>query len=173
MNNDKIIQKIKEDNIKPISKSVFMFKRILIWSLLFMTTLFGIYTFALFFLKILFVDFDKWYFLSDTYDDFIIDNIPFIWLSLFCISLFTVFFLIRKTDKGYRYSLLLIFTSSLFVSMLLGLSLSKILARQNIFIQKLHDEKMMKWTNPEDGRIIGEVLYKDSQKKYLLIRDIK
>ncbi len=172
MNNDKIIQKIKEENIKPISKSIFLFKKIIIWSLIFITTIFGIYTFALFFLKILFIDFDKWYFLSDTYDDFIIDNIPFIWLSLFCISIFTIFFLIRKTNKGYKYSILLISTSSLIISIILGLSLSKILAKQNIIMQKLHDEKMIKWTNPEGGRIMGEVLYKDLQKQYLLIRDI-
>ena len=87
MDNNQIIQKIKQENLKPISKNIFLLKRIIVWFLLFISTVFGAYSFAFFFLKTLFIDFDHWYFLSDSYDKFLMENIPIFWVILFPVLL--------------------------------------------------------------------------------------
>ncbi len=171
MHNDKIIQKIKEENLKPISKNTFLFKKIFIWIILFATTLFGAYSFALFFLKTLFVDFDKWYFLSNSYDRFLIENIPIIWVILFIISIILIYSLFKKTNRGYRYTFFSILFLSLLISFILGLSMSKFLARDVILIERLEVERAMRWMNPYAGRILGEVLFMGDD--YVLVRDIR
>ncbi len=170
MDNNQIIQKIKQENLKPISKNIFLLKRIIVWFLLFISTVFGAYSFAFFFLKTLFIDFDHWYFLSDSYDKFLMENIPIFWVILFTFSILSIYFLFKNTNKGYKYSILLIASSSLTVSFILGIALSKVLAQKGILTERFEQEMVMQWTNPNAGRISGEVLFVDND--YILVRDI-
>ncbi len=170
MNNDKIIQKIKSENLKPISKTFFLFRKISIWFLLVISTIFGAYAFAFFFLKTLYIDFNNWQYFASSYDVFLINNIPYIWAILFIISLLLIFYLFKKTNKGYKYSVVYIGVGSLFISFSLGMGLSKVFAQQNYFSQRFEHDKVSNWTNPEAGRLSGEVLFTDDD--YILIRDI-
>ena len=108
MNNEQIIQKIKDQNLRPTSKRFFLFKKISIWFLFSMSTIFGAYTFAFFFLKTLYIDFKNWHYLSNSYNIFLIENIPIIWITLFIISIVFMFYLFKKTNKGYKYSIFFI-----------------------------------------------------------------
>jgi len=171
MNNEQIIQKIKDDKLKPISRSFFLFKKVVVWFLLVISTIFGAYAFAFFFLKIMFIDFDNWYFMSNSYDRFLVENIPIIWLVLFLFSLICIYFLFKKTNKGYKHSVLFIASLSLIISFVLGMALSKILAHKGVLIERFENEKMMRWTNPDSGRLSGEVMFMDDN--YILLRDIK
>jgi hypothetical protein len=171
MNNDQIIQKIKTDNLKPISKNVFLFRKISIWFLLAISTVFGAYAFAFFFLKTLYIDFDNWHYFASSYNMFLIDNIPYIWAGLFVISLLLVFYLFKKTNKGYRYSVVFIGAGSVVMSFSLGIGLSKILAQKGYFTERFDSERVMNWTNPQSGRLSGEILFIEDE--YILLRDIK
>lgn len=171
MNNNQIIQKIKSENLKPISKTFFLFRKISIWFLLVISTIFGAYAFAFFFLKTLYIDFTNWQYFASSYDVFLINNIPYIWASLFIISLLLIFYLFKKTNKGYKYSIVYIGVGSLFISFSLGLVLSKVFAQQNYFSERFENEIVSDWTNPEAGRLSGEILFIDNN--YILIRDIR
>jgi hypothetical protein len=171
MNNDQIIQKIKAENLKPISRNVFLFRKISIWFLLLISTIFGAYAFAFFFLKTLYIDFDNWYYFASSYNMFLIDNIPYIWASLFILSLFLVFYLFKKTNNGYKYSVVFIGAGSLLISFSLGAALSKVMIQNRYFVERFENERFIDWTNPEAGRLSGEVLF--IQDEYILIRDIK
>jgi hypothetical protein len=171
MNNDQIIQKIKTENLKPISKSVFLFRKISIWFLLAISTIFGAYAFAFFFLKTLYIDFDNWQYFASSYNIFLMDNIPYIWVSLFILSLLLVFYLFKKTNKGYRHSVVFIGAVSILISFSLGIVLSKVFIGKVYFIERFENEKLINWTNPEAGRLSGEVLFIEDQ--YILLRDIK
>jgi hypothetical protein len=170
MNNDQIIQKIKNENLKPISRYIFLLRRVLVWFLLLLSTIFGAYAFAFFFLKTLYIDFDNWEYFADSYDMFLIENIPIIWVLLFVISLTLMFYLFKKTNRGYKHSILFIATISLSVSFLLGILLSKTFYG-NILMERFENERVIGWTNPKSGRLSGEVLFTDD--KYILIRDIQ
>jgi hypothetical protein len=171
MYNDQIIQKIKNKNLKPISRNVFLLRKISIWFLFAVTTVFGAYAFAFFFLKILSIDFDNWYYFSNSYNGFLIENIPIIWILLFMFNLLLMFYLFKKTNKGYKYSIVYIGAGSIVVSFFLGAVLAKTLAYQGLLIERFENERVINWTNPESGRLSGEVLFVDSD--YILIRDIK
>lgn len=170
MHNNQIIQKIKDENLKPISKSVFLLKKIIVWFLLASSTVFGAYAFAFFFLKILFVDFDHWYFLANSYDRFLIENIPIIWIVLFTFSLVCISLLFKRTNRGYRHSVLFIAIISVIISFILGIILSKVFANRGVLIERFETEKLMLWTNPNSGRVSGEVLF--AEDDYVLLRDI-
>ena len=171
MHNDQILQKIKDENIKPTSRNVFLFRKVSIWFLLAISTVFGAYAFAFFFLKTLYIDYDNWHYFASSYNRFLIDNIPLIWGVLFIVSLLLVFYLFKKTNKGYKYSILYIAAGSLIISFSLGVVLSKILAQKGYLIEQFENERVMNWTDPESGRLSGEVLFTNNE--YILIRDIK
>ena len=116
MNNNQIIQKIKEGNVKPISRNIFLLRKISIWFLLAISTIFGAYAFAFFFLKTMYIDFDNWNYFASSYNQFLIDNIPIIWVILFIISLLLVFYLFKKTNKGYKHSIVFVAVVSLITS---------------------------------------------------------
>ena len=171
MNNEQIIQKIKNEKLKPISRSIFLFKKIIVWFLLIAATIFGSYAFAFFFLKSLYIDFDDWYYFSNSYNKFLIQNIPIIWIILFLFSIILMFYLFKRTNRGYKYSVMLIAFISLCISFLLGISLAKVLAIKSVLIDRFENERMMNWTNPGSGRLSGEILFIDDT--YLLLRDIR
>ncbi len=168
---NEIIQKIKNKNIKPIPRNIFLFKKLYIWFLFTITTIFGAYTFAFFFLKILSIEFNNWYYFNNSYNGFLIENIPIIWIILFIFSLFMMFYLVKKINKGYKYSIVYLGAVSLTISFLLGGILAKTLAYRGLLIDRFENENVLNWTNPESGRLSGEVLFTDNN--YVLIRDIK
>jgi hypothetical protein len=170
MNNDQIIQKIKTENLKPISKYIFLLRRTSIWFLLALSTIFGAYAFAFFFLKTLYIDFENWNYTANSYNTFLMENIPIIWILLFIVSLILMFYLFKRTNRGYKYSIIFIGSVSLGVSFLLGIILSKTFYG-NILIERFENERAMDWTNPKSGRLSGEVLFIDND--YILIRDIQ
>lgn len=170
MNNDQIIQKIKNENLKPISRYIFLFRRVSVWFLLALSTIFGAYAFAFFFLKTLYIDFENWEYFADSYNMFLIENIPIIWVLLFVISLILIFYLFKKTNRGYKHSILLIGSISLIISFILGTLLSKTFYG-NVLMERFENERTVDWTNPISGRLSGEVLFVDD--KYVLVRDIQ
>ncbi len=165
------MQKIKEGNVRPISRSIFLLRKISIWFLLAISTIFGSYAFAFFFLKTLYIDFDNWNYFASSYNQFLISNIPIIWAILFIISLLLVFYLFKKTNKGYKYSIVFVAGISLIISFSLGIALSKVLAQRGYFLDQFENERLVNWTDPQSGRLSGEVLFIDRQ--YMLIRDIQ
>ncbi len=171
MDNDQIIQKIKNENLKPINRNVFVLRKSVVWLLLLLTTIFGAYAFAIFFLRTLYIDFDNWHYFSNTYNGFLWDNIPMIWILFFVFSLFLMFYLFKQTNKGYKYSIIFIGAASLIVSFLLGAVLAKALAYQGAILDQFERERFINWTSPEEGRLSGEVLF--SNQEYILLRDIK
>lgn len=166
-----IIQKIKNENMKPISRNIFLFRKVSIWFLFAITTVFGAYAFAFFFLKILSIEFDDWYYFNNSYNGFLIENIPIIWIILFIFSLFLMFYLFKKTNRGYKYSIVYLGVGSIIISFFLGGVLAKTLAYKGLLIDRFENERVMNWTNPESGRLSGEVLFVNND--YILIRDIK
>lgn len=171
MNNDQIIQKIKNENVKPISKNVFLFRKVSVWFLFAISTVFGAYAFAFFFLKTLSIDFDNWHYFANSYNAFLIENIPIIWIFLFIFSLFLMFYLFKKTNKGYKHSIVFIGVASLTISFLLGGILAKTLVYKGLLVDRFENEKVINWSNPESGILSGEVLFVSDE--YVLIRDIK
>lgn len=171
MTNDTILEKIKAENLKPISRYVFLFRKIIIWFLLAISTMFGAYAFAFFFLKTLYIDFDNWHYFANSYDRFLMQNIPVIWVVLFAASLCMMFFLFKRTNKGYKYSILFVGFLSIALSFILGLALAKVLSQRGILIERFERERVMDWTNPKAGRLSGAVLLKDED--FIVLRDIQ
>lgn len=171
MQNNQIIQKIKNENLKPISRKIFLFKKVSIWFLFAITTVFGAYAFAFFFLKIISIDFDNWNYFNNSYNGFLMENIPIIWIILFVFSLILMFYLFKQTNRGYKYSIIFVGASSVLISFILGGVLAKTLAYKGLLVDRFENERIMNWTNPESGRLSGEVLFIDNG--YILIRDIK
>jgi hypothetical protein len=171
MTHDPILEKIKAENVKPISRYVFLFRKIIIWFLLAISTMFGAYAFAFFFLKTLYIDFDNWHYFANSYDRFLMQNIPVIWVMLFAVSLCMMFFLFKRTNRGYKYSIVFVGFLSIALSFILGLALAKVLSQRGILIEQFERERVMDWTNPKAGRLSGAVLFVDDE--YMMLRDIQ
>jgi hypothetical protein len=82
-----------------------------------------------------------------------------------------MFFLFKKTNRGYKHSIVFVGFLSIAVSFILGLALAKILSQRGILIEQFERERVMDWTNPKAGRLSGAVLLKDED--FIVLRDIQ
>lgn len=170
MNQDKIMQQIKENNIKPISRGYFIFVRVLVYILFVIVTVLGALFFATAFFKTLFLDFTNWSYVDSSLPAYIVNALPFAWFVLFVLFIFLIPFILRKTQTGYRYSRVLVIVLSLLGSIILGLVFVRIFFTNNELGQSFARDYVMEWSVPNSGRLAGEVVFKDSQKEFVVLR---
>ena len=110
----KIIDKIKQGQIKPRPKWEFLLKNYVIWALFAISIFIGSLATSVVIFMIL----------NDGWGDFsnlstgkaIILNIPYFWLAILALFLIVAYLNIKHTKKGYKYNPYLIMLLSVFVS---------------------------------------------------------
>ncbi len=196
---DKILNKIKKEGIRPKSRLVFVFKNIFFWFLTIFSIFVGGLSFALVFYKI---SGDYYIFNQILKDDFNLSEIfifllPTFWIILLFIFLFLAFLNYRKTRFFYRYNWTLVISIIIIISMILGIVFfhfglarkteefsekylpfySKYLkiqeARKNIFIKRMKDLGLTKEIleqNPELRKKVEEKFERNVLGKIYLYR---
>lgn len=170
MNQDKIMQQIKKNNIKPISRGYFIFVRVLVWLLFLTVTMLGALFFATAFFKSLFLDFTNWSYVDTSLPLYIVNALPFAWFVLFVLFIFLIPVILRKTQTGYRYSRVLVIVLSLLGSIVLGLVFVRIFFTNTALGQSVARDYVMEWSMPGSGRLAGEIVFKDSKKEFIVLR---
>lgn len=161
------LQKIQESGIKPISKNVFNFKRVLFWSLVGFSLVIGAVSFSI----ILLILFNNDWFLYSRYGfSFILKTLPYFWFV--CLLLVAILgeFYYRKTYLGYRHRMLTIIGAYIILTMISGLiihlvglgnvieeSLSK---KVPVYHSFMFDRNEF-WSRPEEGLISGRIILVD------------
>lgn len=158
------LEKIRESGMKPISKNVFNFKRVLFWSLVGFSVLVGVVSFSAM-LSILFNN--DWFLYNKFGFSFIFKSLPYFWIL--CLALFVILgeFYYRKTFLGYRHNVVVIILAYIIVTTILGSVLHLFgggeIIEQSIsnnvpIYRKFMFDKYEFWTNPIDGFISGKIL---------------
>ena len=176
-----ILQKIKEDKVRPYSKGRFLFRRSVIWTVFGLSILLGSVASAIAIFQLKYAEWDLYQHLSHSPLEFALLVIPFFWL-IFLLG-FTVFayYYFRRTEQGYRCRTLWVISGSIALSIIgggilyaTGLSerLETAFQHNVAFYRELQERKQRVWMSPGQGLLAGKIVKIISEQK-IQIEDLQ
>lgn len=159
-----VLQKIKENGIKPISKNIFNFKKVLFWSLVGFSIFIGAISFAVI-ISLLFNN--DWYLYNTFGLNFIFKTLPYFWFIF--LAIFTILgeYYYRKTFLGYRHRTVTIIGVYIFLTIISG-SILYVIGTGKMIEESLRNnipiyrgfmfDKDEFWSQPEEGLLSGQIV---------------
>ncbi len=173
-----ILDTIKEKKIKPKSKLTFLLKDYVVWAFGFLSLIFGSIAVSLIIYLVKNNDWDVYTELSGSLLEFVLLTMPYFWIVFLLVFILVINYNIKHTKKGYKFSLPVILSSSMFASILLGTlffnlglgqALDDVLGEKVSFYDTIINPRMRIWNNPESGRLVGMIIEKVSKDEFKLL----
>ena len=169
----KVIDRIENENIKPIGRWSFVLKNSFLWTLFGLNILFGSIGLAI--TIYLFEMSDIFNLILSVNDlvEVLILAIPGIWILLTIVFLIVGYLNFRYTERGYMFSLPRIFLINILAILLLGIFLHSTNASErlnSVFSEAIStynqvvDPRYKVWNRPDQGYIAGEILSVDEKE---------
>ncbi len=165
-NSDRLISKMKNQNLKPIPKWRFTLKGMTIGFTLLVSVIIGGLAFSVILFSIQQLGFDLISHMSHSKIEFLLGLLPFLWIVLLIVFLVIGMISIKNSKKGYKFSpskLLIINTA---FSILLGTLffigggaqwLENVFAVEIELYESVREKKINMWSMPEDGYLSGTI----------------
>jgi hypothetical protein len=165
---NKIIEKIQEQDIKPLPKTYFVAKNILLWILWVISVMVGALAFSVIEHMISNNDWDMYKYVSDNFFAFMLSTLPYFWIIIMIAFVITAYINFIHTKGAYKHRIQTIVASSLIFSLLLGFGFSSAQVGKKVdevltkSIPEYRQQKELKesemWNNAERGVLSGEIL---------------
>ena len=164
---EKILQKIAEDNVRPIARGRILLKRILLWVVICSTMIFGIISSGIALFQLSHTDWDLYDRVNRSAGQFIVLALPYFWLFLLVLCTVLALYYFRRSRKGYRYSALLLIMLAAFFSLAGGsvlyysgfsLKLEKAFEEVIPLYERVTPYGYRIWSYPERGLFSGRIL---------------
>ncbi|MCK5123441.1 MAG: hypothetical protein KAQ87_04855 [Candidatus Pacebacteria bacterium] len=178
-NSQKLLEKIQKQKISQKSRLQFTLKNIFFWTLFAFSIIIGGLSFSVILFAFNQTDFNLLSQIPNSKIELFLGLLPFFWIFSCLVFLLISIFGIRHTKTGYRYSPLLVFGSSIILSIVLGTALfftggaekmERIFA-ENVSVYKSFEErKISRWSRPENGFLSGMIL-ENKNSEIILIED--
>ncbi|MFH0840921.1 MAG: hypothetical protein V1865_03015 [bacterium] len=172
-----ILEKIKEEKIKPKSRWEFLLKDYFVWIVSIIFLIVGGLSVSVIIYLLNNNDWDLYKNISHSFLGFLFLTMPYFWILLLIIFGFVVYYNIRHTKQGYNYSLVLIILISLtanialggaFYNLGLGHKLDDVLTRAAGPYSKVFCRNTVVWHRPAVGMLVGDVVGVEEQVCYLV-----
>lgn len=167
--NHQLIDKIKEEHLRPKPRWQFLLKNYVVWTAGVFSLVLGAVAFSL----IIYL----WQAnvsgmpprLFSDFGEFITVAIPVFWLICLALFIWLIYYNLKKTDHGYRYSAPLIVFCSILVSLSLGIvfygaglgqTFDDVMWKRLPKYYRVINPHMEFWYKPEKGRLTGLVTAK-------------
>lgn len=166
-NSDKLIEKIKEQDLKPIPRWQFLMKDSILWTLFIMSTIFGAFAFSIVLYAIQQVDFNLFGHMTHSWYEMLLSLVPLIWIIFLIVSILLIIISIKNSRKGYKFSPLTVLGLGTALSILLGVLffitgggkwLDHAFAQKISRYDSVEDRKIEVWSLPEEGTLSGTIL---------------
>ncbi len=176
-----IVRKIKEDEVKLHSRRYFIFRRSIIWLLFGLSVLLGSIAAGIAIFQLHHAEWDLYQHLGHGMIEFALLVFPCFWLIILICFMGFAYYYFRHTERGYRYSMFLIISLSVILSLISGEILNTIglakkletVFQENVFFYKgLEDHKRKIWMSPGQGLLAGMITKKISEEK-IQIEDLQ
>src|SRR5680860_440788 len=167
----KIIELIAQNKIKPRGRWQFILKDILLWLSAVLSLLFSAISFSLmiFIIKNINTGFRP----ESQVNSFqiLLVSLPYFWIFFVSAFIYIIYRQVKHTKKGYLYSLGKIIVSSVIISIAVGYlfsslgwaeSLDEELSYRAPFYSQIINPQLDFWSKPEEGRLAGVVINRDS-----------
>ena len=159
---EKVLKTIKKDKLRPRSVLFFALKHIAIWFILALTVFIGAFVFSAFLFRLLNAGFEHIGFITSSHFYFILSLFPFSWLLLLIASAVIAHTVFRDTERGHMPSWQTVTLVNILISLFIGSMLFFFgfgyVGERLVFHYKGMDVEhayLMRWNNPEEGRIAG------------------
>ena len=176
---DKVLEKIKEENIKPIPRWKFVLKNTAIWLFLIILLLLGATMTSLAIGDFIDGDWDIRPMLGLHLITFIFMTFPFIWVILGLVMIFLAYYDFKYLPKSYKVGSqkYLMIVLALVLSLGLGLyyigghnPIKKIINKNIPPLREWEQQRDMRWVNPNSGLLAGTI--KEVDGKNLVLTDM-
>ncbi|HNV97220.1 MAG TPA: hypothetical protein PKL13_02785 [bacterium] len=161
-----VLEKIKEKNIKPRPRWIFVFYNIFLWVLVPIFIIFGALSFSFIIHMFISSDFDLRDRVSGNLFEFVFKTMPYFWIIILIIFLFILYFDFKNTKKSYKFNFLKVSLFGLSLIILIGIMFYfSGVARyfDNNFLKvnsykALSCQNLKMWNNPEKGILVGKFI---------------
>lgn len=179
---EKIINKIKEKNIKPKPRWIFTLKNLLFWILVPILMLIAGLSFSIVIYMFVNNDWDLQSRVSNNFFEFLFKTAPYFWILILMIFLIVFYLDFKKTKGGYKFEFVKIILFGISIIIISGIVfysygvskymdssfMNKIPAYKNLSCQN-----MKMWNSPESGILVGKFIniqenvgsFKDTNEK--------
>lgn len=175
---DDLLHKIKEDKISPKPRWHFLLKDYIVWGLGLIALLLGAVASALLMYMLNFNEIGAYGFGDNESLETLMAIVPLFWIIFLGIFVGLVYYNIKHTKNGYRYSPLFILSSVFVASICLGALLNMINFGEKIddllgdnmpFYDQIINPNVRFWSNPQRGRITGIITAHATNSNYILV----
>lgn len=177
---EKVYDRIREERIVPTARWHFVVKNAAFWTLAIVTVFVGGLAVS------------TMIFLLDGYDDdvrhyfgmgriaYMFEMLSFFWLVLLCVLAVSAVYMVRHTNRGYRYPLLFLFGGTVAASVALGSAAAAFGTGPQVDAFLLHHAPQYgiivrhhadMWVRPEEGFLAGSVL--ETSDDHFTLQDLK
>lgn len=175
---EEVLHKIKDENIQPKPKWQFLLKNYVIWGVGVFSLFFGAISMSLIFFMLRYNNWDVYTRAGSEFWEILFLVIPVFWIV--CLIIFTVivWYNIKHTKTGYRYSPALILLAVVISSVVLGgiffavgvdEKIDDVLGRQAPFYNQIINPHIDFWSHPDKGRLTGLIVSQIDVDKYKLV----
>ena len=177
----KILNKIKEEKIKPISRWKFIAKDCFVWSGLGLSILIGSLSVSVIIFLLTDNDWDIYKNLEKSFGEYIILSFPYLWIVVLGAFLGISYLNYKHTKKGYRHNPLLITSLGILASIILGsiffysglgLKIDRIFSNNFSHYETMLHYRKNFWMNPERGLLAGRIISVNSSDEFQ-VRDLR
>jgi hypothetical protein len=171
----KLAAKMKEEGMAPKPRWHFLLKDYVIWASGTLSLLIGAGAVSI---MIYLFKYNGWEVQEQTHKslwEFFLLTLPYFWIIFLGLFIFTLYYNLKHTKRGYRYPVWVIIVSSISVSIILGSlfflvglgeRVDNILGERVPLYDKVINRHMGFWFNPEEGRLIGLVTVKNDEHSF-------
>lgn len=165
-NSRKIIEAIKDQNIRPIPRWRFNLRNGIIRGGFILSVVLGAISFSIILFAIQQTDFNILSHLSHSKMEMFLGLLPFIWIIFLLIFLVLAIFSIKYSWKGYKFTVSKLVGISTAISILIGTlffisggaqRLEHIFATSVTSYESIQDRKEKMWSNPKEGYLAGTI----------------
>jgi heme/copper-type cytochrome/quinol oxidase subunit 2 len=174
---ENVLHKIKEEKIMPKPKWQFLLKNSLLWGLGIIALILGAVSTSLVFYMVTGED-NGLGRNGGSILESLLFIIPFFWIICLTIFALAVFYYIKHTKKGYKYSAKTIIVGIFVISLAFGGALSALGVDQLIddvlgenapMYDRVINPRLDYWSNPANGRLTGMVVSEEKPVTYYLV----
>ena len=174
----KLVAKIKQENIAPKPRWHFLLKDYVIWAAGSLSLLIGAGAISV---MIYFFKYNGWEIREETnktFLEFFIMTLPYFWILFLALFIFVLYYNLQHTKRGYRYPVWMIISSSILASVILGNifflaglgeEIDEVMGRQLPFYDQVINRHVDFWFAPEEGRLTGIVILKNEDGNFKIM----
>ena len=178
---ESILHRVADKQLKPRPRWQFIIKQILIWLGVLLSIIFGSIASSILVFLIINNDWEVYDVVTHSLLQFIILTLPYFWLAVLALFISLAYFYMRKTKRGYRYSLWKLAFIYVVLCSLLGSvtyvyggsqKIDRLLTINVPIYKTLVNQQTVRWTQPQTGLLAGDIETIDSNKKEFILEDI-